>query len=369
MALRSAPEPLYLELEVSYAFYTDLNTEPTDYSRPIEIESLSMTPSAQQTVRVLGRNISTAGDVLLSVQRPSGEPTAIELRAIAYDPQLQALAMGGEVAEVTQVAGTAISAARTLIQGRQAKLPGRFIDPASVVVGIGDSAATGVVGSNNALTWTALEPTTSAASGITVTIVDPATASAALAVSVSGTDISVSLATDGTSDEISTAAQVLAAVNAHPAASALVVASHTTGSDGTGVVAAVAETALTGGSVVAASAYTVDPVSGLIMPTASAATGVLRVYAQTEGATIDRYSGGSATSKWMHLTGKARNAKTLKLGVIDVWQCNLASQEPIVAPQSDSGFVAVLSGDAQVPSIDIGGITPVRAIQFDDRRV
>lgn len=366
--MRTANEPLYIELEVSYAFYADLLTEPTDYSRPIEIESLSITSAAQETARVVGRNISTQGDVLLSVQRASGEPTRIECRAITYDPALQALAMGGEVAEITQSAGGIVSAARTLMQGRRAKIPGRFLDATSVVVGTGDSAATGVVGSNNALTFTAKKPTASGASGITVTITDPATPSAALAVSVTGTDITVTLATDGDSDEISTAAEVLAAVNAHASASALVEVSHTSTSTGAGVVAPVTETALTGGSVVSAGAYTFDADAGLILPTAAAATGLLRVYAEQEAATIERYSGGGAVSKWAHLTGKARNAKTLKVGVIDVWQANLASQEPIVAPQSDSGFTAVLAGDAQVPSIDIGGITPTRAIQFDDRR-
>jgi hypothetical protein len=85
MSLRTNPEPLYLELEVSCAFYDDLLTEPTDYGRPIEIESLGVTPAPQDTVKVLGRNISTKGNTLLSVTNPTGEATRIELRAIAYE--------------------------------------------------------------------------------------------------------------------------------------------------------------------------------------------------------------------------------------------------------------------------------------------
>jgi len=368
MTMRTTPEPLYLELEVAAGYYSDLLSEPTEYSRPIEIESLSITPAPQETIRVLGRNLSTKGDTLLSVTSVTGEATRIELRAVAYDPALQALAMGGEVTEVTQAAGTILSQTRTLAQGVQSRLSGRFLDAASIVVGTGDSAEIGVAGSNTGITITALKPTADGDSAITITIVDPATTSAALAVSVSGTDISVSLATDGTGAENSTAAQVLAAINADAEASALVVATHTGSSTGAGTMPAVTETALAGGSVVSSSAYSVDEITGLILPTASAATGLLRIYAESEAATLDRYTGGAAVSRWVHLTGKARNAKTGKTGVIDVWQTLLSSAEPIVAPQTDGAFTAVLTGDAQVPSITIGGITPTRAIQFDDRR-
>ena len=84
---------------------------------------------------------------------------------------------------------------------------------------------------------------------IAVALLDPGAISQALAVTVTGYYVQVSLATDGAGDITSTAAQVIAAVNASAQASALVVAANTTGSDGSGVVSAVPMTVLTGGKV------------------------------------------------------------------------------------------------------------------------
>lgn len=72
-------------------------------------------------------------------------------------------------------------------------------------------------------------------------------ASAVLAVSVSGTTITVALATDTTGVVTSTANQVIAAINGHAGAAALVTASLPADSTGAAVVAASAAAALTGG--------------------------------------------------------------------------------------------------------------------------
>jgi hypothetical protein len=72
-------------------------------------------------------------------------------------------------------------------------------------------------------------------------------ASQALAVDVDGRDIIVTAATNGSSVITSTAAQVIAAINEDNTASQLVTAANGAGSDGTGVVAAVAATNLAGG--------------------------------------------------------------------------------------------------------------------------
>jgi hypothetical protein len=369
MSLRTATEPLYLELEVRFGRWADLLTPPTEYSRPIEIASLSLTPAEQQSIRVTGRNITTKGDTLLSLRRPTGTPAQLSLQVETYTPLLLALAMGGAVSEVTQASTTTISQAVTLAQGVAVPISARFLAAASVVVGTGDAAEVGTAGSNHGLTVTARQPTASGASGITITVVDPATASAALAVSVNGTDISVSLATDGDSDEISTAAEVMAAINAHAAASALVTVTHTGDSTGAGVMPAVSETALTGGSVVSPSLYEIDETAGFVTALSADAAGAQRVYAALQDATLDRYTGGSAQSDYIHLSGWARNAATGKRGLIDVWQANVASTAPLVAPQEDSGFQATFEGDMLVPSVAVRGITPTRAIQFDDRRV
>ena len=82
---------------------------------------------------------------------------------------------------------------------------------------------------------------------ITIAAVNPGAANSPLSVSVTGNDITVSLATGATGALTSTAAQVRNAINADPAASALVSAYTYRGNAGAGVVAAQARTALTDG--------------------------------------------------------------------------------------------------------------------------
>jgi len=73
---------------------------------------------------------------------------------------------------------------------------------------------------------------------ITLALTSPGTANSPLSVSVNGSAIAVSLGTNAGGTATSTAAQVVAAINASPAASALVVAYTYRGNTGTGVVAA-----------------------------------------------------------------------------------------------------------------------------------
>ncbi|MGH9027533.1 MAG: M14 family metallopeptidase [Acidimicrobiia bacterium] len=71
---------------------------------------------------------------------------------------------------------------------------------------------------------------------ITAEFLNPGVPNAPLSVGVIGNDLSVSLATDATGALSSTAAQVIAAINAHPGASALVVALTYRGNAGVGIV-------------------------------------------------------------------------------------------------------------------------------------
>ena len=82
---------------------------------------------------------------------------------------------------------------------------------------------------------------------IRVRYVDPAANSEALAVSVSGNDITVTLATDASGEITSTANQVVTAINGSAEASALVTAANDAGNDGSGLVNAVDFTTLAGG--------------------------------------------------------------------------------------------------------------------------
>lgn len=106
---------------------------------------------------------------------------------------------------------------------------------------------TGVVASNNALTWTS-KLVGVLGNQITVRIAVPTGANQTLAVAVTGNAITVNLGTGSTAGvATSTAAQVIAAVAASTAANALVGVASTAGSAGSGVVGAVAATALAGG--------------------------------------------------------------------------------------------------------------------------
>ncbi len=87
---------------------------------------------------------------------------------------------------------------------------------------------------------------------ITVAIVDPGVPNSPLMITVIGDEIVVTLATGPSGTPTSTAAQVVAALNASPAASALVIAS--TGGSGSALVGAMSKTALTS-VVVEAGAY------------------------------------------------------------------------------------------------------------------
>jgi Zinc carboxypeptidase len=72
--------------------------------------------------------------------------------------------------------------------------------------------------------------------GITAEFLDPGVADSPLSLAVMGNDISVSLATNLAGALSSTAAQVVAAINSHPGASALVVALTFRGNAGAGIV-------------------------------------------------------------------------------------------------------------------------------------
>lgn len=106
--------------------------------------------------------------------------------------------------------------------------------------------ATGVVASNNALTWTA-KLNGVLGNKIRVRLVDPKANSAALAVSVSQQAITVSLATSGAGAITTTAAALKTAIEANAAANALVGVANTGASTGAGVLTALATAFLTGG--------------------------------------------------------------------------------------------------------------------------
>lgn len=108
------------------------------------------------------------------------------------------------------------------------------------------SLTTALAGANNDLVWTANVGGT-AGNNIRVRYV-VAGANTPLTVSVAGSDITVNVATDAGSLATSTATAIKNAVAASSAAGQLVTGTNAAGNDGTGVVAALAFTNLTGGT-------------------------------------------------------------------------------------------------------------------------
>lgn len=113
-------------------------------------------------------------------------------------------------------------------------------------------AATSAVATINAVAadadvvFTAAQPG-AAGNLIRVRYVDPQASSAPLAVEVNGTDITVNLGTDVSGDILSTASDVIAAIEGSTEASALVDVALAAGNDGSGVVNAEGWTTLAGG--------------------------------------------------------------------------------------------------------------------------
>ena len=107
--------------------------------------------------------------------------------------------------------------------------------------------STNLAGDNNDLKFTS-KLKGHFGNAIKVEYVDPDAANAKLAVTVSGTTITVSLATDANKAITSTASAVKAAIEAVPAAAALVSVANVDANSGQGVVAAMAAAALANGA-------------------------------------------------------------------------------------------------------------------------
>jgi hypothetical protein len=102
---------------------------------------------------------------------------------------------------------------------------------------------TALAGANNDLAFIARTPGTTPTVRVTFTVAGNNTP---LSIAVVGEDITVNVATGAGGAATSTAAQVKAAIEAHAAASALVVVELAPANDGTGVVTALAQTPLAG---------------------------------------------------------------------------------------------------------------------------
>lgn len=106
---------------------------------------------------------------------------------------------------------------------------------------------TALAGNNNDLVFTSVAKNETA-NGITIKYTDPYNHNQSLNISVSGQDINISLATDAGGAITTTAAQIKTAIEGNTAAHALVTVANASGSDGSGIVTAMAKTNLAGGT-------------------------------------------------------------------------------------------------------------------------
>jgi autotransporter-associated beta strand protein len=121
---------------------------------------------------------------------------------------------------------------------------------------------TNLSGFNDDLTFTARTPG-AAGDAISIAYLDTFTANTAFGLAVSGNAITVTLAIDGTNSITTTAANIKSAIEASPAAAALVSVAFAAGNNGDGLVAVLPATNLvrTSGAVTIPSAVTVRPSS------------------------------------------------------------------------------------------------------------
>lgn len=168
----------------------------------------------------------------------SADPANLSFPLASRDLAVPVSRPGG-VARVT--AGASLNAGDLV----QSDANGKAI-PQATVAAVAATLATGVVGSNNAITYTG-RVGGAADNDLRVQLKDPSANSQSLSVAVNGNDIVVSLATDSGGVITSTATLIIAAIAASAAAHSLITAANTGASSGAGVVAAVALTALTGG--------------------------------------------------------------------------------------------------------------------------
>lgn len=150
--------------------------------------------------------------------------------------KVQSTAVAGALAEEETDNGTSFVALAELERTEQ-----------NPIWNIAATLITNLAGTHNDLGFEAV-PLGADGNDVSIAYVDPAANSAALGVVVSGTDITVNLATDGSGDIISTAEQIAAAIIASGPASALVsIFMPPTATAINGVVTAMPATSLSGG--------------------------------------------------------------------------------------------------------------------------
>lgn len=174
-----------------------------------------------------------------------------EILAFASGFNTSMAAMIDDADGVADASGKKIIPAGTFVGGASASV---FADKSQLLRVVHDYAIleTAMTGDNNDIKLVAVADGPTGAD-VTLTLVDPAANSASLVVSVTGKDISASLATGAEGAITTTASELIAAINASAAASALVTASLKGTDTGAVAVTALAKTSLANSAVSGAS--------------------------------------------------------------------------------------------------------------------
>lgn len=122
------------------------------------------------------------------------------------------------------------------------------------------------------------------------------------------------------------------------------------------------------GVAVAASKYKIDLTRGMIMALHADAVGTgMKLSYHTETATWEAYNGGLVVTKYVHISGIAKDMVSGKLGDLDIWRVNLVPASAFDAVGGDY-LKAELKGDMIVPTVAIDGAIQTAPYRFRVRR-
>jgi hypothetical protein len=117
MSLRTAPAPLFTLLEARFGFWVSDTVPPTSYSDFINNEKLEISAPEQEIKKLISRMTSTQGAAIDSQSVPTEKTAQVTLTASTFTPDLQAIALGATVSEVTQTAAAVASEAVNTVLG------------------------------------------------------------------------------------------------------------------------------------------------------------------------------------------------------------------------------------------------------------
>lgn len=286
-----------------------------------------------------------------------------------------AFASGGILHEVVPVFGSAILNVRMKTATQGGDLVVEFVGP-DFLPGFDSSLASVNIdptSTDNKVTWTARKAGIEGEK-ITIQYRDPAAASQSLSVTVTGNAIVVNLATNGGSTITSTAGEIITAVAASAAASALVSGANYAGNDGTGVVTAISATAL---AIAYASLVGTKYTTGDVTDSVSAGTEMmLQAPCFGDGYAIIKFTGGGTGTVTFcdiaYLKSQSGTATVVGEIQVDTDALEALVQDVLDATVRATVFEAItksdtvgFSGNSRL-GIYVGGAGDVAVVLVDD---